>query len=158
MHQKQFVTLIAPLLRHLNVPTPEIGEGQAISIDFKHLQLRLTPLNEQELLIVASLGALPVPASSSLAWMLLEANDIDPEGPPICVSAIGAEKLLILWSRERFTLLNPTELISLFERMVSKANSLAALVHAQSRQPALPEQQGARAARTARSLAGWEIS
>lgn len=138
MKPKQFTALITPLLRHLNVAAPELAEGQAIAIDFKHLQLRLTPLNEQELLVVASLGLLPAEAGAELAWQLLEANDIEPTGPPICVSLAGAEKLLMLWSRERFTQLNPGDLIDLFERMVSKANGLAALIHAHARQPAEP--------------------
>lgn len=133
MSDHQFSATIAPLLRHLNTSAPTLNDDQAIRIDFKHLQLQLTPLNQQELLIVASLGALPADAAGALPWKLLAANDIDPAGPPICVSVTGAANALILWSRERYLHLNAQEIISLFERMVAKANGLARLISEETR-------------------------
>lgn len=138
MSNQQFGAIIAPLLRHLNTSAPTLNDDQALRIDFKHLQLQLTPLNKQELLIVASLGALPADAPGVLPWKLLAANDIDPAGPPICVSVTGAANALILWSRERYLHLNAQEIISLFERIVAKANGLATLISEQSRSDCIP--------------------
>lgn len=138
MSTQQFSATIAPLLRHLNASVPDINDDQAIRIDFKHLQLQLTPLNNEQLLIVASLGALPANAPVTLAWKLLAGNDIDPAGPPVCVSVTGAENTLILWSRERFLHLNAQEIITLFERMVAKANELARLICEEARSDGTP--------------------
>ncbi len=138
MSNQQFGAIIAPLLRHINTSMPTIDDDQAIRIDFKHLQLQLTPLNKRELLIVASLGALPSHAPATLAWKLSAANDIDPAGPAVCVSVTGAENALILWSRERYLHLNAQEIISLFERIVAKANGLAALISEQTRSDCTP--------------------
>jgi hypothetical protein len=138
MSDHQFSATIAPLLRHLNTSAPTLNDDQAIRIDFKHLQLQLTPLNQHELLIVASLGALPINVPGTLAWKLLAANDIDPAGPPVCVSVTGAENALILWSRERYLHLNAQEIISLFERMVAKANGLATLISEETRSDCTP--------------------
>jgi hypothetical protein len=124
MSNQQFNNIIAPLLSYLNVQKPITDDKQAIVIDFKNLQLQITPLNHQELLLVASLGVLPPTNQGALAKILLGANDIDPIAPPISVSVIGSQNTLILWSRERFVQLNSAEIIILFDRLVSKANSL----------------------------------
>jgi hypothetical protein len=121
---QQFNNVIAPLLSYLSIQTPMINDEQAILIDFKNLQLQITPLNNQELLLVASLGVLPSDSLGTLAKILLGANTIDPIAPPISVSVIGSQSTLILWSRERFVQLNSAEIIVLFDRLVSKANRL----------------------------------
>ncbi|AYN96570.1 hypothetical protein EAW52_22760 [Pseudomonas sp. LTJR-52] len=124
MSNQQFNNVIAPLLSYLSIQTPMTNDDQAILIDFKSLQLQITPLNDQELLLVASLGVLPSDSLGTLAKILLGANNIDPIAPPISVSVIGSQSTLILWSRERFVQLNSAEIIVLFDRLVSKANRL----------------------------------
>ncbi|WP_434136314.1 hypothetical protein JQR88_21610 (plasmid) [Pseudomonas luteola] len=124
MSNQQFNNVIAPLLSYLSIQTPMTNDEQAILIDFKNLQLQITPLNNQELLLVASLGVLPSDSLGTLAKILLGANNIDPIAPPISVSVIGSQSTLILWSRERFVQLNSAEIIVLFDRLVSKANRL----------------------------------
>lgn len=128
MKSQHFINTITPLLRHLNVKPPSmVKDEQAIRIDFKNLQLQLAPLNDRELLFVVGMGTLPSNSAPSLPWKLLAANDISPTGPPISV-ALLEPNILILWARERYTQLNPTELIVLFERIVTKANDLTYLI------------------------------
>jgi len=118
------------------------NDEQAILIDFKNLQLQITPLNNQELLLVASLGVLPSDSLGALAKILLGANSIDPIAPPISVSVIGSQSTLILWSRERFVQLNSAEIIVLFDRLVSKANRLIEDIRADSLSSSAPVKGG----------------
>ncbi len=131
MSSVPFKTLIAPLLRHLNVNAPALDEQSAVRVDFDHLQLQLTPLNDRELLMVASLGALPADTHAGLPWTLLGANDIDPTAPAISVTVIGTERSVILWSRERFAHLDAPALIAMFERLLAKAEGLIQTLAAQ---------------------------
>ncbi|WP_407316491.1 CesT family type III secretion system chaperone [Pseudomonas sp. nanlin1] len=153
-----FKSLIAPLLRHLNVNPPALDEQSAVRIDFDHLQLQLTPLNDRELLMVASLGALPGDAHAGLAWALLGANDIDPTAPAISVTVIGSERSVILWSRERFAYLDAPALIAMFERLVAKAEGMLQTLAAQGGAThGTPASGKAREARTSLSASRvWE--
>ncbi|MCU5772260.1 CesT family type III secretion system chaperone [Erwiniaceae bacterium BAC15a-03b] len=127
-----FTRLMQPLLRHLNVAPPAIGAGQAIKVDFAHLQIQFTPLDSQELLMVATLGALPAQADESLPWRLLAENSVEQPTPAISLAVLGDNRTLILWSRERFVQLDTPALIALFERLVDKANRLVGVVSAAS--------------------------
>lgn len=123
-----FDRLLQPLLRHLNVSAPALGENQGINIDFEHISIQFTPLNKNELLIVASLGCPPVENHDDLAWLLLGQNTFNQPAPVICLSAEGNNKTLLLWSREHFVNLNSSTLIALFERLVDKANETIQLI------------------------------
>ncbi|WP_434155438.1 CesT family type III secretion system chaperone [Pseudomonas sp. JZ134] len=142
MSNQQFNNVVAPLLSYLSIQTPMTNDDQAILIDFKNLQLQITPLNNQELLLVASLGVLPPDSLGALAKILLGANSIDPIAPPISVSVIGSQSTLILWSRERFVHLNSAEIIVLFDRLVSKANRLIEDIRAESLSSGAPVKGG----------------
>jgi len=139
---QQFNNVVTPLLNYLSIQTPMTNDEQAILIDFKNLQLQITPLNNQELLLVASLGVLPSDSLGALAKILLGANSIDPIAPPISVSVIGSQSTLILWSRERFVHLNSAEIIVLFDRLVSKANRLIEDIRADSLSSSAPVKGG----------------
>jgi len=126
-----FARLMQPLLRHLNVSAPPLAENQGINIDFKHIAMQFTPLNSDELLIVASLGCVPAEHHQELAWLLLEQNSFDQPAPAITLSVLGNQKTVLLWSRERFVNLDSSTLIALFERLVDQANETARLISTQ---------------------------
>lgn len=119
---RAFDQLMQPLLRYLNVSAPMLSENQGINIDFEYASIRFTPLSRDELLIVASLGCLPVEYDHGLAWRLLSQNNFDQPAPAITLSVQGDEKTVLLWSRERFVNLDGNTLITLFERLVDQLN------------------------------------
>lgn len=127
MAASHFERLLQPLLRHLNVTAPQFDAAQALHIDFDHLQLRLTALNDDELLMVASPGHLSESCPEQSAWLLLAQNDFSQPAPPVVVTVLGENRTLLIWCRERMAQLDPTTLITLFERLVDKAQACVRL-------------------------------
>lgn len=131
MASSTFHQLMQPLLRHLNVSAPVVEENQGLRIDFEHIRVQLTPLNNEELLVVASLGNLSMQRDTDIAWKLLAENDFDQPAPAINLTVQGEDKMLLLWCRERFLHLDGSTLIALFERLVDKANGTVLLATSQ---------------------------
>ncbi|WLS78972.1 CesT family type III secretion system chaperone [Erwinia pyri] len=122
--------LLRPLLRHLNVNAPALAENQGVNIDFEHISIQFTPLNKDELLMVASLGCLPLEHHKDLAWLLLRQNNFYQPTPAINLTVEGHDKTVLLWSRERFANLDSSALITLFDRLVDRANETVRLISA----------------------------
>lgn len=128
-----FDRLMRPLLRHLNVSAPTLAENQGLGIQFERMNVQFTPLNQDELLIVAQLGCLPAEQDTARSLLLLAQNNFDQLAPAITLTVQGDDNQILLWSRERFFNLDSVTLLALFERLVDKAHLTVRLISSQQR-------------------------
>lgn len=145
MSVTRFQTTLQPLLKHLNVDSSQLTQGNSYQITLENMTINLVSVTAEWLLIAVNLGA-PL-EGKEVAWQLLELNLFGEANPPLQISAVAENRNVMLWTQERLAYLEASALISLFERFFDNALRLRSWLRepasAAAEQPTTREQPAA---------------
>ncbi|MEI2266945.1 CesT family type III secretion system chaperone [Erwinia sp. CGal63] len=122
---KRLKTLLGPLLRQLRIDGSQLEESESYVMEAQGITLQweesprdyltlscLLPMRESDFSDPATLN------------VLLQCNALGLAHPPVLTATLPEQRQVLLWSREAFVLLEPHQLLTLFERFTQQAEKV----------------------------------
>lgn len=127
MPASQLKTVLTPLLRHLRVDVQKLTDSDGYVIETGNITLQFEESPADCLTLSCLLPMQEADFNDPVTLnMLLQCNLLGLAHPPVLTATLPEDESVLLWTRLPYSMMEPHQLLALFERFQTQAEKMKA--------------------------------